>query len=477
MKLSALARTFRTVRHLRPAQVYWRLRYRRERARPLAVPRVPTTIELRKDFPEVPLAGHGSKGDGFGPKENHGREYSGDEVVGLMEQGCFSHLNMTKLLGRSPVDWLLGTAVEDRLWTITLHYHAWAWDLAQRVVAGGGDAHRADACLRRLLADWIANCDLAAEGSRDLAWNSYAISTRLGWWCRLYHRLGGEGRKNWCELENKFLASLWQQAAFLSGHIEWDLRANHMLRDAVGLAWAGRFFAGSEAEQWLQAATEMALSQADEQVLADGGHFERSPMYHVHAMDDFLVLGTLIEEPRARQSIRETWQKMAEFLAWTRHPDGQIPLFNDGGLNGACHPREMLWAGCRAFGVDVDAQPRKGGKLFESFGLVAWHGEPWSMFFDVGPVGVDYQPGHAHADTLSIEASFEGERLFIDPGTFGYDNDDARRYDRATVSHNTLCVDATDSSEVWHIFRVGRRARPTDVNCDVGEKFLRATGS
>jgi uncharacterized heparinase superfamily protein len=467
---SALARTFRTVRHLRLSQVYWRVRYRLERSRRAVVPPVPDEIEISDDFPEVPLVLHDVENDGS----------SGDDLVALLEQGRFRHLNETRALGIAPTDWLLGAVADNRLWTITLHYHAWAWELAERAACGGDDAQRADKCLRRLLGDWIDNCGLEADGSRDLAWNAYAISTRIGWWCRLYHRLGPEGRKNWGELETRFIRSLWQQAAFLEKHIEWDLRANHLLRDIVGLAWAGRFFSGGdghEANGWLAAATAMALEQAKEQVLPDGGHFERSPMYHIHAMEDFLVLAVLLEDQTARDTIRKTWRKMAEFLAWTRHPDGQIPLFNDGALNGACHPRHMLSTGCRALDLQVDTNPRRGGKLFADFGLAVWHGDPWSVFFDVGPVGVDYQPGHAHADTLCVEVSYQGERLFVDPGTFGYDNDESRRYDRATASHNTVSIDGTDSSEVWHIFRVGRRARPTDVSFDSNGGAFRTTAS
>ena len=477
MKLSALARTFRTVRYLRPSQVYWRLRYRRERGRTVSVPQLPERIELREDFPEVPLLAHGINGDGSDTSESHECKCCGNGFVDLMERGRFRHLNKTKFLGNDNVDWLLGPVNDDRLWTITLHYHAWAWALAERIINNGDDAPRADACLRRLLGDWIENCDLAAEGSRDLAWNAYAISTRIGWWCRLYHKLGRDGRKNWGELELKFILSMWRQAAFLRNHIEWDLRANHVLRDAVGLAWAGRFFDGPEAREWLNAGTDLALSQSKEQVLADGGHFERSPMYHVHAMEDLLTLRALVEDPAARDSIRETWREMAEFLAWTRHPDGQIPLLNDGGLNGACQPRDMLAVGCRAFNLKIDSEQRKGEKHFEDFGLMVWHVQPWSLFFDVGQIGVDYQPGHAHADTLSLEASFEGERLFVDPGTYGYDDNDQRRYDRATGSHNTVCVDGTNSSEVWHIFRVGRRARPRDVSCETIDGSFRAQGS
>jgi len=185
----------------------------------------------------------------------------------------------------------------------------------------------------------------------------------------------------------------------------------------------------------------------------------------------------LLDDKAARQQLKQTWDRMAEFLAWTRHPDGQIPLFNDGGWNGAAEPAGMFAAGRRALGTAVEPAARRGGLFFPHFGLAVWHGDPWSVFFDAGPIGVDYQPGHAHADTLTFEASLAGQRVFVDPGSFAYDNDDARHYDRSTSSHNTVAIDQTDSSEVWHVFRVGRRARPLEVNVHVNADGMLATAT
>lgn len=464
MSFNNFIRALRTVRRLKLSQIAWRLRYRWERRRPARPIGVPEVVPQRTDFPAVPVV-------------SHSPDARGEELLQQLQQGVFEHLHFSRRLGYQPTDWRLGPATEHRLWTVALHYHAWAWELAQMAARQGPDAKRADELLRGYLADWISRCDLAAPGSRDLAWNAYAIATRIGSWCRLYHELGPEGRQRWGPFEDTFTRSLWAQAAYLHGHLEYDLRANHLLRDAVGLAWAGRFFDGPEPRQWLQTATRLAVEQADEQVLGDGGHFERSPMYHLHVMEDLLVLAFLLEDEPARQKMRNTWRQMAEFLAWVRHPDGQIPLLNDGGFNGACDPKTMLATGGTTLGTAVDPSPRSGGKLFPDFGLVVWHGNPWSVFFDVGPVGPDYQPGHAHADSLTFEASYAGERLFVDPGSLAYDDDETRQYDRSTASHNTVCVDQADSSEVWHIFRVGRRARPVDVQVRFDDKGFEATAA
>ena len=216
--------------------------------------------------------------------------------------------------------------------------------------------------------------------------------------------------------------------------------------------------------------------QLAEQVLGDGSHFERSPTYHIHVMEDVLSLAILLEAAEVVEELKSAWLRMASYLVWLRHPDGFVPLLNDGGMHALCEPDRMLALGGR-LGLEFDASPPTGGRLFPDAGLVVWRGDPWSVFFDVGEMGADHVPGHGHADTLAFECSFRGHRLFVDPGTFGYDDDERRRYDRSTAAHNTVCIDGADSSEVWHVFRVGRRARPTDVRAVFAERGCDATAA
>jgi uncharacterized heparinase superfamily protein len=88
-------------------------------------------------------------------------------------------------------------------------------------------------------------------------------------------------------------------------------------------------------------------------------------------------------------------------------------------------------------------------------------------------VGPDYQPGHAHADTLAFELSVGGERLISNSGTSTYEQGSQRSFERSTRSHNTVELDGQDSSEVWAVFRVARRARPFDRIFDMkdGRRF------
>lgn len=453
-------RLLRTVRHLRYSQVLWRTRYLLERRlniqTPLPVstdspPAVTTRLDRLRCIPIF---------------HRHGPV--GSAAVDLLDRGDFRHLNLTRSLGSAPVDWQLGPTSQHRLWTVTLHYHEWVYALAEAAV--GGD-RRALPLLERLLADWLDRCSLDAPGAKPLVWNSFAIATRLGWWVRAFSLLGLE-RIN-PDLAARLLHSCAEQAAYLHAHLEWDLRGNHILRDAVGLAWAARFLSGPLSTEWMHTATRIALTQAREQVLADGGHFERSPMYHLHVMEDFYLLSELLEIPLACARMRNACRRMAEYASWLRHPDGEIPQLNDAARHAVSSPEWMLHLCRTEQQLEVEMRLPTGGKFFSESGLVVWHHPQWSLFFDVGEVGPDYQPGHAHADTLSFELSWKGERLFIDPGAYSYDRDPRREYDRSTAAHNTVCIDGQNSTEVWDIFRVGRRARPrlveasfTDSGCE-----------
>jgi uncharacterized heparinase superfamily protein len=360
----------------------------------------------------------------------------------------------------------------DRLATITLHYHQWLFELARIATETGPLAMRALHLLKEWLKDWLDQCQVTHPGADALAWNSYTIATRLGWSIRASRLLSVNGIHIPQSLLDQWHDSLWRQADHLHANLEWDLRANHLLRDAVGLAWAGRFFDGKEPDRWLQTATRLASSQVNEQMFNDGGHFERSLFYHLEVMDDWLSLNLLLQDQSARDQMQQTWQRAAEYACWMRHPNGHVTQLNDGAAALAeTHLRQGAAIDCKP-----NLSPRCGGMYFEDSGVVVWHGDPWSVFFDVGQIGPDYQPGHAHADSLTIEASFGGQRLLIDPGCHSYDLNARRQYDRATSSHNTVCIDGTDSSEVWHIFRVGRRARPTGVDVHLAATGLSAHG-
>ena len=82
-----------------------------------------------------------------------------------------------------------------------------------------------------------------------------------------------------------------------------------------------------------------------------------------------------------------------------------------------------------------------------------------SMFIDVGNVGPDYQPAHAHSDTFNFELIKDGNPIFVDTGISTYEKNAIRQYERATHSHNTVKIGSKDQTQVWGGFRVAKRAK------------------
>ncbi len=234
--------------------------------------------------------------------------------------------------------------------------------------------------------------------------------------------------------------------------------------------FAGAFFDGDEAARWRDTGLGSSREQLAEQVLADGGHFERSPMYHSIMVEDLLDLVALSRcfPGLLPEATVERWRAtIAAMLGWLEvmtHPDGDIAFFNDAALGIAASPA-VLRSLAQGLGIEPaqSAAGVDGLTRLDPSGYVRMAAGDFVVLADVAPIGPDYIPGHAHADTLSFELSWRGRRVLGNSGTSCYGTGPQRQRERGTAAHNTVAVDDADSSEVWHGFRVARRARPMGV--------------
>jgi uncharacterized heparinase superfamily protein len=159
--------------------------------------------------------------------------------------------------------------------------------------------------------------------------------------------------------------------------------------------------------------------------------------------------------PRLRDSA-------ARMLFWERcmlHPDGRISSFNDA-ADGIAPSHAELEAYSAALGVVAGKPPAIGVTHLRDSGYVRVARDRMLALVDVAPVGPDYLPAHAHADTLTFELSLGERRVLVNGGTSVYGVSERRSLERGTAAHNTIEVAGQNSSEVWGGFRVGRRARP-----------------
>ena len=426
MHLAHLGRFWRTVRHLRAEQIWGRVWFRLYKPRP--------------DLRPAPAL-RGAAGVWAVPAR---RESS------LVGPTRFRFLNVEHTLASGTAAW--DDPQMERLWRYNLHYFD---DLNAAGAAQRAPAHHA------LVTRWITE-NPAGHGS---GWEPYPSSLRIVNWIKWFlsaDAAGGVAEPAW-------LDSLAAQTRWLRGRLEWHLLGNHLFANAKALVVAGLYFEGAEAKAWLARGLAILERELPEQILADGGQFERSPMYHALALEDLLDLLNIISARAAAESpahalapwLRETASRMLHWLRCMTHPDATLGLFNDS-ADGIAPDLKELERYAAALAVTAP-HAKPGLTHLADSGYIRTSCGDAVLLADVAPLGPDYLVGHAHADTLSFELSVGAHRVVVNGGTSCYGLSAQRLRERGTAAHSTVDVAGQNSSEVWSGFRVGRRARPVGL--------------
>lgn len=364
----------------------------------------------------------------------------GDDPAGVRD-GRFTLLNRDFDFGSvDGIDWR-GEFHEGNnpLRRMTLAYMGYAVPL---LAHGRAEDLRA---VRDILLSLEAQNPFAARSVFRDVWNAYTASHRsinLLSGLALYRAAGGPADD---EVERAMLDHVRFCAAFIAASLERDLQYNHLLKNYVALTVYAAAAGGiPRAFAFLEAALGRSLRQ---NVLADGGHAERCPMYHALSLLDVEALAAAgVFSGAMQQTLDETLAQMKPALAVMSHPDGGIALFNDSWL-GEAPPAHDLVALDRAHGI----------KRLPQTGYVRIGARGDAVVFDCGPCGPDDNPGHAHADFLSVEVSVGGERLIVDPGVPTYTAGKERDLSRSAAAHNGPHLAGVEPIEFWKSFRVGRR--------------------
>lgn len=358
----------------------------------------------------------------------------------------FSFLNAPHVF-HGEIDWSINS--HSRLWKYNLHYFDWLNGQAELGAESGIS----------LMRHWVA---ANPPGTPD-AWDPFPTSLRLVNWLKFF------SRHNQHNPPEDLARSIHCQALWLEQRLEFHILANHLFKNIKALLFCSQAFSGPDAQRWRSKGAALLMQELEEQVLADGAHYERSPMYHSMFLEDCLDLHNLCsahpdafgEQVLAR--LRSVLGPLAHFLQALTHPDGQIALFNDAAFGIEAPPGELLAYYSRVTGQAAPACAAAAIRLDQAGYYVLTPGPGDRLIVDCGEIGPEHQPGHSHCDTLSFELSLAGRRIVVDAGCSQYEDGELRRYLRGNAGHNTLTVDDRNQSEVWGAHRCARRARPVSA--------------
>lgn len=397
-------RLYHTLKYLKFTQVYHQIKYRLVKPKRVSTPRDGA-------FAQVDLADF--------PKKQ--KSLSNSEGV-----WSFSFLNLEQSFSQDSIDWSFRDY--GMLWTYNLNYFDWLHQSGMSKEQG-----------LEVLSRYYATP--AVQNSIIL--HPYPTSLRIINAAKFVSK--------WDIKEDWLYRELVSDLHFLNGRLEYHLLANHLLENVFALYIGGLI---TNQREFVKEVKKILLRELKEQVLNDGMHYERSPMYHL------IILERLLDALNVAKALGDDLEAMlrsyaARMTGLTMNWEDldRIPMMQDSAYDVALTVPEILKYSKSLLDDDY---PSKSNNLKDS-GYRKMNSGSLRVFANVGSIGPSYQPGHAHADELNFELFYKGSPIIVDAGVSTYEKNNRRLLERSTSSHN--CVDSgKNSSDVWSGFRVGKRA-------------------
>lgn len=309
----------------------------------------------------------------------------------------------------------------------------------------------------QFLADYIRGYSDRADDNA-LEWHPYAVGCRTVQWLKW---IGDHSREIPASLQMELL-----QAALLGAdYVEWmqevDIEANHWLKNLWSIVVIDMLL-NPDAEA-VRRSLEDYLGQLEIQLLPDGAHYERCPMYHAKILADASLLDRML--PTA-DPLRGRWRagvdRMRDWLEHMRLSENKWVNFNDSW--------QIQKVSAAVWPVAV-GEPKTGLWHLKSSGFVRGNGSGgWRWVLDCGGVGPSFNPGHSHSDLLSLVLHHGESPVVVDPGTLHYSPNDERAFLKSCHAHNGPCLADRDHTEMVGSFRIGRAGQ-------CGETVVESTSS
>jgi uncharacterized heparinase superfamily protein len=349
---------------------------------------------------------------------------------------------------------------------------------------------------RGVVRDWMRS----NRPGRGEGWHPYPLSRRVVNWIYATQLLAPALAADE-PFAVRLRASLYRQVRFLERNIERDRADSHLVANSRALFVAGWYFDGEDAVRWRLLGRDLLWAELRNQVGADGGHCERSPMRHAAVLADYLEVLAILHAAGEEIPpwVGKKARAMAGFLQRLLLPDGGLPLMHDSVPGDVPPPAELLAMAAAAF-REPGLRPGKDGALdvwpyivlgddgARTFCQLPHIEEPptsralrrTGFYVFAGPNGdemiVDAQGiasphlgAHAHCNIFNYELAVSRRRVIVDSGVSGYEPGPWRDYFRSTRAHNTVAVDGAEQSELWGAFNVAGCAQVGPVRWLVRE--------
>lgn len=277
--------------------------------------------------------------------------------------------------------------------------------------------------------------------------DSYPLSLRVINWIKFLSKHNIQSPK--------IANAIYLQCNRLINRIEYDTLGNHLIENGMALYWASYFF---KDQNFYNKSKNIILKELKEQILADGGHFELSPMYHqiiLHRVLECLYLeskNVFFKDDEFKENLTIKATLMLSWIEQLTFSNNQVPNVNDSDNNIAINIQQI-----RSLAQLLGIKPLSTNLKESGYRLI--RKKKYECFIDIGTICSSYQPAHTHSDIFNFLLNVNNVPLIVEVGISTYEKNKRRHLERSTKSHNTVIVNETDPIETWSSFRVAKRAK------------------
>jgi uncharacterized heparinase superfamily protein len=321
--------------------------------------------------------------------------------------------------GRSPFE-MLPPSEE---WAEVLYGFGWLRHLR----AAESGITRANA--RALVDEWIT-----LQNSLDpVAWRPDIVARRIMSWLTQAPLVLHEAD---ARFYRRFLRSLTRQVRYLRRTTANARDGLPRFQCVIALTAAALCMAGQE--RLLKSTTRRLVDELQRQILPDGGHISRNPGALIELLVDLLPIRqafaarNVVPTPALMNAI----DRMMPMLRFFRHGDGNFALFNGMGPTPGDRLATVL-AYDDTRGSPVANAPHSGYQRVQADDVI--------VLMDTGappPIGLSHE---AHAGCLSLELSWQHNRIVVNCGLPATNRESWRQLARATAAHSTVTLNDTSS--------------------------------
>lgn len=359
---------------------------------------------------------------------------------------------------------------DDPEWTYALNRHRYWITLGQAYQLTKDEKYARTFSYQ--LCHWIDNVKLN-NTTKNTTWRSIEAGLRCEYWLKAINYFKASKyitKREIIKMKNSLIEHgeyLLSKDVPFSKISNWGILENHGLFE-IGIAL--------ENKEYIQVAKRRLEEEINIQIMNDGVHWEKSPMYHnevLHCCLDVIHLGIENNEFFSEEFIKKI-KKMAKVnMIWKKPNHKEFMqgdsddfdlrdiitlssyIFDDGIMKFAGYNKldfysiwKLGYNAIEKYNKIKVKKPDFTSCFLESSGNYylrsSWENNSNLLHFSCGSVG----GGHGHCEKLHIDLVANGEDILVDSGRFTYVDSEIRHILKGPKAHNTIIIDNIDFMEM-----------------------------